>query len=240
MPHGSSHPDPAVATPAFTLGAVLFDMDGTLVDSEVHWERAMFDLAAELDRPLPPDILTMVTGISVPDTARLLRDRLLPDGDVDRLESRLLELTAIRLAEGVLWQPGAEELLDAVRAAGLATALVTNSPRSILASSLPLLGAHRFDVTVCGDELPRQKPDPLPYIEAMRQLGVTAEQCLAIEDSPSGVQAAVDAGVPVLVVPSSAGAVVPEGPGRIFAASLLGATVEELTHLHAEFRRIAG
>lgn len=229
MLHGDSRPG--------QLRAVLFDMDGTLVDSEGHWERAMFDLAAEYERPLPPDILSAVTGMSVPDTVRLLTDRLVPGGDAADLQARLLELTAIRLAEGVLWQPGAQELLEAVRAAGLATALVTNSPRSIVQSSLPLLGVDRFDVTVCGDELPRQKPDPLPYQEAMDRLGVTAAECLAIEDSPSGVQAAIDAGVPVLVVPSSAGAVVPEGPGRIFAASLLEATVEELRHLHAEFRR---
>ena len=229
MLHGDSRPD--------QLRAVLFDMDGTLVDSEGHWERAMLDLAAEHDRELPADILTAVTGSSVPDTVRLLTDRLLPGGDPVAVQTRLLELTAVRLAEGVLWQPGAEELLEAVRAAGLATALVTNSPRSIVESSLPLLGVDRFDVTVCGDELPRQKPDPLPYQEAMARLGVTPADCLAIEDSPSGVQAAVDAGVPVLVVPSSAGAIVPEGPGRIFAASLLEATVDELRHLHAEFRR---
>ena len=115
------------------------------------------------------------------------------------------------------------------------TALVTNSPRSLVDVALRMLGNHRFDITICGDEVVRVKPDPYPYLRATELLGLTAEAVLAVEDSPSGTQAAVDAQIPVLVVPSLVA--VPEGPGRIFASSLLGATVDELRHIHREFAR---
>ncbi len=72
----------------------------------------------------------------------------------------LLAITAEIFAEELLWQPGAEELIDAIRAAGLKTALVTNSPRKLVDVALGLLGEHRFDATICGDEVSSGKPDP--------------------------------------------------------------------------------
>jgi len=127
-------------------------------------------------------------------------------------------------------------LIDQVRAAGIKTALVTNSPRQLVDVAVGgLIGGHRFDVTICGDEVTRGKPDPHPYLHAMELLGLSAAQCLAVEDSPSGTAAAVAAGIPVLVVPSEVP--VPEGPGRIFANSLLGSTATELQHIHHELRR---
>lgn len=224
--------------PVGELGGVLFDMDGTLVDSEPLWTVAMDRVAAQLGGEVSPSVRTAMLGQPVPDSVALLLADLESGHDAESTTALLLAITAEVFAEELLWQPGAQELIDAIRDAGLRTALVTNSPRSVVDVALDLLGDHRFDTTICGDEVTRGKPAPDPYLAAMDLLGLTAEQCLAVEDSPSGTAAAVAAGIPVLVVPSEVA--VPEGPGRIFATSLLGATVEELQHIHREFRRSDG
>lgn len=223
-------------SPVSELAGVLFDMDGTLVDSERLWSVSMDRVAHQLGGVVSDELKLLTTGMSIPSSVVLLLEDLGSPEDADEITARLLAITAEIFAEDLLWQPGAEELIDAIRAAGLKTALVTNSPRSLVDVALGgLLGEHRFDATVCGDEVTLGKPDPTPYLQAMDLLGLSAAECLAVEDSPSGTIAAVSAGIPVLVVPSEVE--VPEGPGRIFASSLLGATVEELRHIHREFRR---
>lgn len=213
-------------------------MDGTLVDSEPLWTVAMDRVAEQLGGALSERLRTATTGLSIPDSVTMLLADLGSDHPHPETVELVLVAAAEVFAEDLLWQPGAEELIDAIRDAGLLTALVTNSPRSLTDVALGLLGDHRFDATICGDEVTKGKPDAEPYLRAMSALGLTAERCLAVEDSPSGTAAAVAAGIPVLVVPS--GVEVPEGPGRIFATSLLGATVQELHHIHHEFRRTRG
>ena len=220
---------------ATDLAAVLFDLDGTLVDSERLWSDSMDRVAAQLGGALSPASRDRTVGQSVPLAVGIMLEDIGASESVESTVELLLTITGEIFAEELLWQPGAEELIDAIRAAGLMTALVTNSPRSLVDVALRMLGNHRFDITICGDEVVRVKPDPYPYLRATERLGLTAEAVLAVEDSPSGTQAAVDAQIPVLVVPSLVA--VPEGPGRIFASSLLGATVDELRHIHREFAR---
>jgi HAD superfamily hydrolase (TIGR01509 family) len=224
-----------IAHQATDLAGVLFDMDGTLVDSERLWSAAMDRVAGELGGALSPAARARTVGQAVPLSVGIMLEDIGAAESVESTVELLLTITGEIFAAELLWQPGAEELIDAIRAAGLKTALVTNSPRSLVDVALDMLGDHRFDVTICGDEVVRGKPDPYPYLRATELLGLTADAVLAVEDSPSGTQAAVDAQIPVLVVPSVVA--VPEGPGRIFASSLLGATVEELRHLHREFAR---
>lgn len=228
---GKSRPDRS----AENLTAVLFDMDGTLIDSEPLWWVAMDRVATRLGGRLSEDARQATTGMSIPASVEVLLADIGSNQDPVSTEALLLEVTGELFAEELRWQPGAEELIDEIRSAGLQTALVTNSPRSVVQVALRLLGGHRFDVTVAGDEVAAGKPDPEPYLAAMRGLAQSSANCLAVEDSPSGTQAAVAAGIGVLVV--SAGVAVPEGPGRIFASTLLGATVDELRHIHHEFRR---
>ena len=221
-----------------SLGGVLFDLDGTLVDSERLWDVVDGPGRRPARRqPRPPEVRAATTGQSIPFSVKMLLDDIGSDqrrrGDHRRCCSRI---TAEIFAEDLLWQPGAEQLIDAdprgrdQDRAGHQLAASAGRRRAG-----GLLGAHRFDVTICGDEVTRGKPDPYPYLHAMELLGLSAAQCLAVEDSPSGTQAAVAAGIPVLVVPSEVP--VPEGPGRIFASSLLDSTATELQHIHHEFRR---
>ncbi len=227
--------DPSAAIAIERLEAVLFDLDGTLIDSEPMWWSAMDRVASHLGGSLTHELRTATTGQPIPTSVAMLLAHIGSDHDPEAAEELLLTKTGELFAEEVRWQPGAEELIDEIRAAGLKVALVTNSPRVVVDLALELLGDHRFDVTVAGDEVARGKPDPAAYLLAMGSLGLTAGACLAVEDSQSGTEAAVAAGVSVLVVPSEVP--VSDGPGRIFASSLLGATVEELRHIHREFRR---
>jgi len=233
VPHVAGDSRPAASNER--LAAVLFDMDGTLIDSEPLWWVAMDRVAAQLGGTLSAGTNEATNGLSIPASVALMLADIGSDHDPVSAEALLLEVAGELFAEELRWQPGAEELIDEIRSAGLRTALVTNSPRSVVQAALGLLGGHRFDITVAGDEVAASKPDPDPYLTAMAGLGLNAAQCLAVEDSPSGTQSAVAAGIGVLVV--SAAVEVPEGPGRIFASTLLGATVDELRHIHHEFRR---
>ncbi|GIF03225.1 HAD family hydrolase [Actinoplanes siamensis] len=182
---------------------MLFDMDGTLVDSEKLWGIALEDLAVRAGGKLSESARLAMVGTSMPVSMALFREDLgqpdRPAGpDVAWLTDRVAEL----FADGLVWRPGARELLHAVRAAGIPVALVTSTERRLADIALKTLGAENFDVVVCGDEVRAQKPDPEPYRTAAGLLGVPIERCVVIEDSPSGVASAVAAGAVVLAVPS--------------------------------------
>jgi HAD superfamily hydrolase (TIGR01509 family) len=181
--------------------AILFDMDGTLVDSEKVWDVALNELAVrEAGRPLSSAARQAMIGSSMPVSMRIMQDDLgLPaTPDVAWLNDRVFEL----FAGGLVWRPGALELLRAVRAAGLPTALVTSTGRKLVEVALRTLGRENFDVIVCGDEVAVPKPDPAPYRMAADLLGVPIERCVAIEDSPTGLASAAASGAAVLAVPS--------------------------------------
>src|SRR5690606_27295508 len=94
------------------------------------------------------------------------------------------------------------DLVDAVRAAGLGTALVTNTTRELVDVALRSLGVDRFDVVVCGDEVAHPKPHPEPYLTAAARLGADPAACVAIEDSPTGLASACGAGCAVIAIPN--------------------------------------
>ncbi len=191
-----------------TLEAVLFDMDGTLVQTEEYWGEAMFELAARLGGRMSESARAATVGSTMRRSMTILH----ADLGLVRTEEQLLadarwveDRTAQLLGGGISWCPGARELLTAVRANGLRTALVTTTPRRladiVLATIRADLGGDPFDVTVCGDEVPTRKPDPAPYLQAMAALGVQPGECVVVEDSQSGVAAGLAAGAAVLGVP---------------------------------------
>ncbi|GAA2401462.1 HAD family hydrolase [Nonomuraea africana] len=184
---------------ALPFDAVLFDMDGTLVDTEGLWWEAAADVAASLGRELGPADLPHVLGRTVEDTA----GHLAPD-DVARVSDRLTESFADRIRRGVRVVPGARELLRALTTRAVPTALVSASPRSIVELVLPSLG-HRFEVVLAAEDTVRGKPYPDPYLEAARLLEADPRRCVALEDSPTGVAAATTAGCDVLVVSAESG-----------------------------------
>lgn len=214
------------------LVAVLFDMDGTLIDSEKLWTIALQEVAHDLGGVLSAETRTAMVGTDLVGSIRMLHADIGYDGDID-VTKRLLVAAAARMFDGPLdWQAGALELLEAVRAAGLRTALVTSTHRNLVAKALETIGRDHFDVLVCGDDVARTKPDPEPYLRGLADLDVAAHQAIAIEDSPAGSTSARTAGIPVLVVPSELP--VEPAPGMVLRSSLAGVDVAALAGIAAE------
>ncbi len=205
-------------------------MDGTLVDSEKVWEIALHELAARAGGTLSAAARHAMIGSSMANSMRIFREDLgQPDRpeapDVQWLTDRVFEL----FAEGLVWRPGALELLRAVRLSGLPTALVTSTGRRLVEVALDTLGRENFDVIVCGDEVVMPKPDPEPYRTAATLLGVAVEDCVAIEDSPTGVASALASGAVVLAVPAELE--LPSTDGVHLRTSLVGVDPDYLANL---------
>ncbi|MEE6259914.1 HAD family hydrolase [Plantactinospora sonchi] len=211
---------------------MLFDMDGTLVDSERLWDTGLQELAAHYGGTLSEPARLAMVGTSMAVSMEILHTDLAqpwrdPADSTAWLERRVAELFLTELR----WRPGALALVQAVRAVPIPTALVTSTARSLVEVALNTLGRDTFDVIVCGDEVTATKPDPVPYLTAARLLDVPINRCVAIEDSPTGVASALAAGASVLAVPS----VVPIDPvdGVHLLETLTGVDLELLGGLLA-------
>jgi HAD superfamily hydrolase (TIGR01509 family) len=219
----------AGAAPTGRLAAVLFDMDGLLVDSEPVWSVAEAEIMEWLGGPWNLDVKAKCVGRRVDESCRILVDvagsSIDPADVLTRLVGRMCDL----FREHLPLLPGALDLVDAVRTAGLPTALVSSSYRALVDAALESLGAGRFDVTVAGDEVGRAKPDPEPYLTAAAALGAHPADCVVVEDSLAGALSGAAAGCPVLVVPNVVA--VPAAPGRTLAASLAEIGVADLAAL---------
>ncbi|APA99190.1 Protein CbbY [Nocardia seriolae] len=214
------------------LDAVLWDMDGTLLDSEKLWDMALRELAAEYGHELNDAVRHALIGASGPNAFRILFEGLGIEHTPETVAhgSEWMERRVIELFQGeVPWRPGAREALETLRAAGIPMALVTNTKRSLTEYGLDTIGREFFGATVCADEVPQGKPAPDVYRRAAELLGVVPGNAVAIEDSPTGSIAAQAAGCALLVVPCEVP--VPDAPGRTFRESLVGLTVGHLEEL---------
>ncbi len=212
-----------------TPAAVLWDMDGTLVDTEPYWIETEFELAqqhgAEWSRA---DALELV-GNDLITSGGYIRERMGLDLSPEEIVDVLLDGVVARVQRKVPWRPGARELLTELNAAHVPCALVTMSYTRFVAPILAALPADTFSAIVTGDIVARGKPDPEPYLMAARMLGVPPADCVAIEDSNTGTISAVAAGCAVLVVPNHVR--VARGDGRAFADSLQDVDLAGLSQL---------
>ncbi len=183
------------------LAAVLWDMDGTLVDTEPFWIRAETELVTAHGGIWTQDDAHALVGLDLLDSAAYIR-RV---GGVDMAPAAIVELMMERVIEQMAaappWRPGALDLLAALGDAGIPSVLVTMSWRRLVGAVVDLLPAGSFAATVAGDEVERGKPHPEPYLAAADIVGVEPGACVAIEDSPTGARSARAAGCVVLGVP---------------------------------------
>ena len=223
------HPRNAAPAGGNALRAVLFDMDGTLIDSEKLWSIALDEVARELGGELSAHTRAAMVGTDLVSSVQLLLDDIGSDAELEVAKRLLVSAAADQFAGGLEWRPGARELLDAVAAAGLPAALVTSTHRNLVSRALQTIGRERFDVIVCGDDVTHTKPHPEPYLRALAALGVEAGDAVAIEDSPSGSTSARAAGIVALVVPLEVP--IEPAPGLIVTDTLSGVTVADLAAL---------
>ncbi|QEH94640.1 HAD family phosphatase [Dermacoccus abyssi] len=212
-------------------------MDGTLIDTEPYWMEAENDLIESHGGTWSDAQAFQLVGNELIVSGRIIKKQtgipLTPEEIVDAL----LERVVVKLREHVPWRPGARELLLAARDAGLPCALVTMSYESfarVLVDSLP---AGTFEVVVTGDMVEHGKPHPEPYLRAAHDLALAPEQCVAIEDSATGVRSAVAAGVPTLAVPHLVE--IPQLDGLVVVPDLAAVSLDDLPRL-AEQARATG
>ena len=202
--------------------AVLFDMDGLLVDSEPLWLEAETAVMARLGADWTPADQVQLLGGSLDRTVRYLLAKATRPAPPEQVAGWLMSGIADLVRErGVPVRPGARELLAEVTSAGLPHALVTGSERGFMDVVLASTGL-RFDALVCAEDVTVTKPDPEPYLLAAKLLGVHPGDCFALEDSPNGVTSAEAAGCRVFAVPSLVP--IPYAPGRTVVPSLLDLT----------------
>jgi HAD superfamily hydrolase (TIGR01509 family) len=206
-------------------------MDGTLVDTEPYWIECEHEVVAEFGGTWTDADAHSLIGFDLLDAAHELRTRGgVPLEGVEIVE-RLLDGVAARVVTRLPWRPGARELLAECATAGVPCALVTMSWRRLADAVIDAAPPGSFAVSVTGDEVSAGKPDPEPYAAAAAALGVDPADCVAIEDSPTGVASALAAGCATLGVPHVVALAATDG--LTLVDSLVGVDLDTLRRLTA-------
>lgn len=209
--------------------AVLWDMDGTLIDSEPYWIAEEHALVESYGGVWSDAHAHALVGNALEVSAQYILDHSPVELTVAQVVDRLMHGVMRRMEDHVPWRPGAFELLEALRTSEVRTALVTMSWRPFTDLLVRLLPRGSFDIVVPGDAVGHGKPHPEPYLTAVGLLGVRRQDCVAIEDSPSGVRSAVAAGVPTIAVPHIVA--VPRIAGSVQIPTLAGVRPQDLLPL---------
>ncbi|MBU1304492.1 MAG: HAD family phosphatase [Alphaproteobacteria bacterium] len=212
--------------------AVIFDMDGTLLDTESVFRTIVFEVCTELGFEMTDDVHLSMVGGSHERTNQLLVEAYGVSFPYTLFDERCRVIMRERSHGGVPIKAGALELVTDLQARGIPTAVATSSRKPHAHNHLGAAGLlDMFQTIVTRDDVINPKPHPEPYLTAARRLGIEPTQCLALEDSHSGVRAAHAAGMQTIMVPDL---VHPSEDIRALGIAVM----ESLTHVHhAAFRR---
>ena len=215
------------------VAAVVFDMDGVLIDSEVIWRRVRDAYAAEVGRGWSDDDQAAMMGLSTPDWSTRMRQRLgITHLSAAALADEIVRRVARAYADDVPVRPGAAAALEAL-AARWPLALASGSPRPLLDAAMAATGfARHFKSLLSGDEVVHGKPHPEIYLRTLDRLGVPASRAVGIEDSANGLRALRAAGMRAIATPC------PEFPLPPEALALAQAHLDSLEALTPA--RVAG
>jgi HAD superfamily hydrolase (TIGR01509 family) len=211
------------------MQAVLWDMDGTLVDTEPYWIATEYAMAEKYGATWSEAHALELVGNDLVSSGRYIKQVMGLDLSPEEIVEELLDGVVAMVDEAVPWRPGAVELLTSLTEAGVRCGLVTMSYSRFVAPILTHLPPETFRVVVTGEQVANGKPHPEPYLTAAASLGVPPGECLAIEDSNTGAKSAEEAGCTVLVVENHVPVL--DGPRRVFRDTLEGLTVTELVAL---------
>ena len=220
------------STPANTglvLQAVLFDMDGTLVDTEPYWIAAEYALVESFGGTWTDEDAHSLVGNALIDSAIYIREHGGVDLDPPAIVERLLDDVVVAARAEIPWRPGARELLAELADRGVPCALVTMSYARLAETMTEQLPPGTFAAIVTGDQVNDGKPHPEAYLTAAARLGAEPAYCVAIEDSPTGVASAQAAGCVVVGVPHHV--TIEPAPGREIVDSLTSLHVDMLDRL---------
>ncbi len=211
------------------LQAVLFDLDGTLVDTEPYWIQAEHALVAAHGGVWTDEDAHLLVGNALLHSAQIIRERGGVDLDPPVIVDLLLDEVIACVQAHTPWRPGARELLEECRIASMPTALVTMSYQRLADAVTGQLPHGSFTVIVTGDQVREGKPDPEAYLTACTRLGVDPARTVALEDSPTGVASAEAAGCVTLAIPHHVP--IEAIDGRTVVLSLAGLTLADLAAL---------
>jgi len=217
----------------FPFDAVLWDMDGTLIDSEPLWIEQERQLMESIGAKWTSEDAIYCVGGPMARVDAYMRSKL-PTAVLDRfaplaLTNQLLQRMEDRLSHDIPFTPGAFELVNEMKSANLPLALVSASSRPLMNAALKSIGSQLFDITISDNDVERSKPDPEGYVKAAASLDVDISRSLIIEDSITGMTAAIASGAFVLGLPHVAE--LPHGPKVIHHPTLENLTMRDLANL---------
>jgi HAD superfamily hydrolase (TIGR01509 family) len=209
-----------------TIEAVVFDLDGVIIDTEEVWEEVRRGYAAEHGKEFLPDTQTRMMGMSTPEWSAHLSEDVGVPRTPEEVAADVLGRMAERYRTDLPLIPGSIEAVERI-AARFPIALASSSARLLIRQVLETAGlTSLFRVVLSTEEVPRGKPAPDVYLSAVEQLGLSPEVCAAVEDSSNGLRSAVAAGLAVIAVPHG---VYPPAEDALASASLVIKSLDELT-----------
>ena len=212
---------------AIPIRAVVFDMDGVIIDSEHIWDEVREQLARDWDGTYGPEAQRAMMGMSAPEWSAYMRDAVGLAAAPEEINAEVVRRMRARYHEELPVLPGAVEAIRRLREAGLRLAVASSSNRELIETVLATLEVtDSFEQVVSSEEVPRGKPAPDVYLEATRRLGLEPGVCAAVEDSTNGLLAAAAAGLAVVAYPNRR---FPPAADALERAALVVDSLDELT-----------